>query len=192
MDKRLVRVGEGFVWGLIMAMIACTPEANASPSEKLVSPPEKLVSPQEKPVSPLSERQLALVYCSARNMYYEARGEGIQGMLAVMWVVQNRIDNPAFPNDACTVIIEHGQFPWTNLEKEYMPLDESKTYLVSLHIAASFVRGEQDPDPTKGSLYYHNNVVSPCWITGVKPTVVIGNHLFYKEVSKGTECLEEK
>ena len=48
--------------------------------------------------------------CLTMIAYAEAGGEGSAGMLAVMKVVRNRIADPSFADDACSVALEPGQF----------------------------------------------------------------------------------
>ena len=42
--------------------------------------------------------------CLAEALYFEARGEPIQGQLAVGEVVLNRVEDPRYPNSICKVI----------------------------------------------------------------------------------------
>ena len=46
------------------------------------------------------------ISCLARNVYYEARGESLQGQKAVALVTLNRVENPMFPNTICGVVNE--------------------------------------------------------------------------------------
>ena len=48
----------------------------------------------------------------ALNMYHEARGEGRLGMLAVGWVVLNRMADKAYPETVAEVIYQGCQFSW--------------------------------------------------------------------------------
>ena len=48
----------------------------------------------------------------ALNMYHEARGEGRLGMLAVGWVVLNRMADKAYPDTVRGVIYQGCQFSW--------------------------------------------------------------------------------
>ena len=50
-------------------------------------------------------------HCLALAMYWEARGEGRQGMLAVGSVVLNRVRDQRFPNSVCGVVYEGGEKP---------------------------------------------------------------------------------
>ena len=46
----------------------------------------------------------AEVVCLAENIYHEARGEGIEGMLAVGHVTMNRVESSRFPDTVCGVV----------------------------------------------------------------------------------------
>ena len=42
--------------------------------------------------------------CLAKNMYYEARNQGLAGQLAVSLVVMNRVKDSRYPNTVCGVV----------------------------------------------------------------------------------------
>ena len=42
--------------------------------------------------------------CLAEAIYFEARGEGVEGQFAVAEVILNRVDSPKFPNSICKVV----------------------------------------------------------------------------------------
>ena len=42
--------------------------------------------------------------CLAKNMYYEARNQGLAGQLAVSLVVMNRVKDDRYPNTICEVV----------------------------------------------------------------------------------------
>ena len=46
------------------------------------------------------------VFCVAINAYHEARGEDFNELLAVSQVVMNRVDDPAYPDTACEVVMQ--------------------------------------------------------------------------------------
>jgi N-acetylmuramoyl-L-alanine amidase len=60
--------------------------------------------------------------CMALNLYHEARGEPVAGMIAVFEVVLARVKSAKFPDDICGVVwqqhvkpngVKVGQFSWT-------------------------------------------------------------------------------
>ena len=44
------------------------------------------------------------ITCLAKNMYFEARSEGIAGVVATTQVVYNRVNSEEYPNTICEVI----------------------------------------------------------------------------------------
>lgn len=55
----------------------------------------------------------AAAMCLAMNLWFEARGEGIDGMFAVAEVTQRRVEHPAWPDTYCEVVYQDWQFSWT-------------------------------------------------------------------------------
>ena len=49
----------------------------------------------------------------ACNIYWEARTESVQGMLAVVEVTMNRVDSKKYPDTVAEVVWQHKQFSWT-------------------------------------------------------------------------------
>lgn len=47
--------------------------------------------------------------CLALNIYFEARGEPLQGKLAVGYVVINRVGDKEFPANVCQVVQQGGE-----------------------------------------------------------------------------------
>lgn len=47
----------------------------------------------------------------ALNMYHEARGEGVEGMMAVNEVVHNRLESPLYPDTPCAVVKQPSRNP---------------------------------------------------------------------------------
>lgn len=115
--------------------------------------------------------------CLARNIYHEARGESINGQIAVAAVTVNRLLTRGFPTSICQVVYQPNQFSWVKLLKNHTPKDKAR-YELAHSIASSYVKG-QLKDPTKGSLFYHAHYVLPKWAKKVTKTVTIGNHVFY-------------
>ncbi|QXN67603.1 hypothetical protein [Klebsiella phage vB_Kpn_3] len=52
--------------------------------------------------------------CIAKNIYFESRGEGIKGMMAVAQVTKNRVNSGKFPDSYCKVVYQSNQFSWVS------------------------------------------------------------------------------
>ena len=126
------------------------------------------------------------VDCLARNIYFEARGEGHIGMKAVANVVINRVRHPRFPNTVCGVVFQGVrpnsracQFSWACDGVNRTVNTRSEVWNQSVQIANRALAGKK-PDVTRGALYFHNSTVRPRWAAANRFTVRIGGHYFYR------------
>jgi N-acetylmuramoyl-L-alanine amidase len=124
------------------------------------------------------------VRCLALNLYWEARSEGREGMLAVGWVVLNRVAHPKFPNTVCEVIHQGGEKPpcewsWWCDGRSDRPT-APKSWAIAQDLARKLL-SQPPADPTHGALWFHHEKLGvPRWWKSRKPTAHIGHHKFYK------------
>lgn len=109
--------------------------------------------------------------CLAAVIYHEARGEPVEGKLAVGQVVLNRVKSGDFPNSICGVAFQRGQF--TDLHRVKYDKDTMSIAKRVLHGAAKFMTA---------ATHFHTINASPRWASS--PDFIylgrIGDHLFYK------------
>jgi N-acetylmuramoyl-L-alanine amidase len=122
-------------------------------------------------------------HCLALAVYWEAKTEGPDGMLAVASVVLNRVAHPAFPDSVCRVVTEGGetppcQFSWWCDGKSDRPT-ETAAWAMARRTAETALR-QAPPDPTRGALFFHNTRISTPWTRSRQRTVQIGRHVFYR------------
>ena len=116
------------------------------------------------------------VECLAKNIYHEARGEPLEGQIAVAQVTLNRVQHPQFHNTVCSVVYAPSQFSWT-LDKKKRVRDQ-KAWQASVNIArAVLTQAVRLPDFP--ALYFHTTKVSPRWNRNKKVLAKIGDHIFY-------------
>jgi spore germination cell wall hydrolase CwlJ-like protein len=126
------------------------------------------------------------VDCLADNIYFEAGHEPEKGRVAVALVTMNRVQDPRYPKDICSVVKQKVnytcQFTW--FCQEGKRVSNSHAYREAREVAL-FVYANYDKikDVTHGALFYHADYVNPRW-RGLEKTAVIGRHIFYKESSK--------
>lgn len=127
------------------------------------------------------------VQCLAQNIYFEARGEPIEGKLAVGHVVLNRMADGRFPTKLCSVIRQGGdrhrnrcQFSWWCDGRSDRPRDQ-QAWQESV-VLATLIRAGLIPDPTGGALWYHATHVRPDWAGRLSRSVKIGRHIFYTDI----------
>lgn len=93
----------------------------------------------------------------ARTIIGEARGEPIEGKIAVAHVVRNRLLDGGYGQDMRSVLFAPRQFePWNTRRDELMRISpESRDYQTARRIAEQVMRGDL-PDPTRGALNFAN------------------------------------
>lgn len=116
------------------------------------------------------------LYWLAKIIHTEARGEPLQGQIAVGAVVLNRTNSTEFPNTVYDVIFDkwdvYYQFePVQNGEIHRLEPNDS-----SYEAARRALAGE---DPTSGALFFHNSAISQSAWMASKPVITrIGKHDF--------------
>jgi spore germination cell wall hydrolase CwlJ-like protein len=114
--------------------------------------------------------------CLAKNIYYEARGEPLQGKIAVAQVTLNRVTHRTqFEASICQVVYAKHQFSWT-MEKHREPRGDA--WLEAQALAKLVVQGVAHL-PNFKALYFHNLTVKPQWNKTKELVARIGNHIFY-------------
>jgi spore germination cell wall hydrolase CwlJ-like protein len=117
----------------------------------------------------------------ALNLYHEARGEGSLGMLAVGWVVLNRLADPRFPGTIEGIILQGsgGDCQWAWVCDDAGQPKEERSWHLALQLARQILT-DPPPDPTAGALWFRPvSAGDPKWGTRIARTVQIGNHIFY-------------
>jgi spore germination cell wall hydrolase CwlJ-like protein len=122
----------------------------------------------------------------ALTVWGEARGESYVGMLAVAWVICNRMDQ--YGETVSGVVLKAYQFSFWNTEDPSRPtiseIDFDNSPWLDCYKAASAAYFELSADPTAGATMYLNPAAaSPDWdYSKLKKTATIGNHVFYEEL----------
>ena len=132
---------------------------------------------------------LASLDCLALNIYHEARGEPLEGKIAVGQVVMNRVGDPDFPAGVCEVVKQGGerprdrcQFSWWCDGLSDRP-DDTGAWEDSKGLAGKILAGGLE-DPTRGALWYHVDLVTPDWQMDIVRRGKIGRHVFYVRQSR--------
>ena len=117
--------------------------------------------------------------CIAVAVYHEARGESLEGQLAVAQVIKNRAMSGKYPADWCGVVkqpwqfsfVRHGQFPSVD--------EHSAAWRKAVGITRLAVANAVQSVP-KDCLWYHANYVAPRWSNNLQRVEQIGAHIFYR------------
>lgn len=117
------------------------------------------------------------VDCLAQNIYFEARGEPIEGMVAVGMVTLNRVTNSPRPRSFCDVVLAPHQFSWTSDPSSQV--EDQLAYEFSVRIAAQIIAGDLRLPGIKADHYVNRKKKRPKWARHYRFTRRIGNHWFY-------------
>lgn len=120
--------------------------------------------------------------CLRKAIYFEARGETLEGQFAVAEVILNRVDSGIYPGSICAVVGQRGnggcQFSYVCDGRADAMRDPE-----AVDIAGRIARVMMDGAPrtlTEGAMYFHTRGVKPDWSHRFDRTASIGAHLFYK------------
>lgn len=134
----------------------------------------------DAPTVSAAERELF-----ALNLYHEARSEGRDGMIAVGWVVFNRIESDAFPDSITMVINEPTrrgcQWGWTCDGRSDAPA-EMEMWQLAQEVADLLLSEARPADPTGGAVaFYETFRATPVWLRqGATRTLTLKDHHFYR------------
>jgi len=117
--------------------------------------------------------------CLANAVYFEARGEPIEGQLAVAEVVLNRTLSGRYPQTICEVVEQPWQFSFVNATGRIPEANRSSNAwrrAVAIARIAEAGAGRLLP---RDVLWYHADYVSPSWGRRLARNTKIGLHIFY-------------
>ncbi len=123
-------------------------------------------------------------HCLTEALYFEARGEAVEGQFAVAEVILNRVDDPNFPNTICGVVTQGTgrqyacQFTYT-CDGQSEEITDHTAWNRLGHIARRMIDGAPR-DLTAGATHYHADWVNPQWASLYPQTADIGIHHFYR------------
>lgn len=126
----------------------------------------------------------AELYCLTEAIYFEARGESVDGQIAVGEVVLNRAKSPRYPDTVCGVILQGSanlnacQFSY-KCDGQPEIMDNRRARRRAHEIARLLMRNGQLPVTGKAT-HYHADYVSPRWAKALQKTAKIGSHIFYR------------
>ncbi|NSW85227.1 MAG: cell wall hydrolase [Syntrophobacteraceae bacterium] len=129
----------------------------------------------------------------ARCIYGEARGEGIEGMIAVGHVILNRCDAGGYGEGLKGVILRRRQFSCFNSgDPNFIKLTQPELHDDAISVCRDVARRllemsqeeRKADDPTHGATHYHAASIRPYWTKSLRMVFCrrIGGHLFWKEV----------
>jgi len=134
----------------------------------------------------LARRRAIDLECLAENIYFEARGEPLDGQYAVAEVTLNRTRADHFPHTVCGVVHQTrwdpsrgrfvADFSWTELGA--LSPQDGPDWKQAMAVASAAYEDQHEP-LVPGALFYHATSVHPAWARTRKAVATIGKHIFY-------------
>lgn len=166
-----------------------------SDGQAIEATPQKAVMGRPLTAAPLvlKGRTQSDLDCLATAIYYEARGEGQDGMRAVAQVILNRVRHPAFPKTICGVVYQGArlrtgcQFSFT-CGGAMMQGPKGWVWDRSKAVAEAALNG-QVYRPVGTATHFHTRNVNPVWASRLIRVATVGNHTFYQFAGRGAQIM---
>ncbi|HEX8644699.1 MAG TPA: cell wall hydrolase [Allosphingosinicella sp.] len=148
--------------------------ASISPAAAFSGPLEQQVAAAARVETDDAEQD-----CLASAVYFEARGEGLKGQLAVADVVLNRVRSERYPDTVCEVVEQPWQFSFVNATGRIPEADRSSPAWTKAVAIARIAQTGTARAVDSNVLWYHADYVSPSWGRRLARQDKIGVHIFY-------------
>ena len=127
--------------------------------------------------APLDEQ----AQCMAVAIYHEARGESLDGQLAVARVIMNRAASGKYPPSWCGTVKQPWQFSFVNPRSGQMPgVNASSAAWRKAQAITRLAIANVVPSLSNDVLWYHADYVAPSWGRRLSFVSKIGTHIFYR------------
>jgi spore germination cell wall hydrolase CwlJ-like protein len=114
--------------------------------------------------------------CLATAVYFESKGEPLDGQLAVAQVILNRVDDGRFGRDVCAVVKAPKQFSF--VRGGSMPTPSSAAQWETAKAIALIAVSGSWPEIVPDATHFHATRVSPGW--KLRRVATVGQHVFYR------------
>ncbi|MCP1337548.1 cell wall hydrolase [Futiania mangrovi] len=126
------------------------------------------------------------LHCLATAIYFEARGEPVDGQAGVAEVILNRVSSKRFPDTVCDVVYQGAragtracQFSFA-CDGKPETVTNKPAWQRARALARAIMEG-RTRHVTDQALYFHADYVAPSWARRMVRTTQIGRHIFYRE-----------
>ena len=131
--------------------------------------------------------------CLSEAIYFEARGEPLEGQEAVAQVVMNRVFSGYYPHDVCGVVFQNKyhhlacQFTFACEGKDLSQIDEPDMWQQAKDIAKKMLDGKIWLADIGHATHYHAYWVHPSWVHEMVRLYKLGVHTFYRPRAWGDD-----
>lgn len=118
------------------------------------------------------------LWCVARTVYGEARGESDYGKRLVALTIINRSVKKGV--SFCNIVNAPGQFAGAEAYPSFYSIKNKKEYVNCLEISKATIENYTDASSDEKAIYYfHSRVDNPSWASPSTLTFHEGGHKFY-------------
>ena len=117
--------------------------------------------------------------CLATAVYFESKGEPLEGQLAVAQVVLNRSVSGRYPTTLCGVVKQHAQFSFVRAGV-FPRFDPNCAAWRKARAIARIAQQHLVAALPRDVLWYHADYVAPRWREALIRVEQIGAHIFYR------------
>ncbi len=164
-----------------VAAVDASAQAEAAPQQidtQTAQPPLKAESlAQLVAMSDLPSDMDEETRCLAGAVYFESKGETLNGQLAVAKVVIARRDSGRFASSLCGVVYQPSQFSFVRGGRMPAIPTASQDWKEAVAIAQIAIKDAWE-SPVEGALFFHARRVSPGW--RMQRLAAVDNHVFYR------------
>jgi N-acetylmuramoyl-L-alanine amidase len=156
---------------------AAPAKADEAEAKQGIDAPADVVSQADDGAEEDKTRLSQEMHCLAGAIYFESKGESLEGQLAVGRVVVARSKSGRFPKSYCGVVYQPSQFSFVRGKR--MPrIDTSGQSWANAVKMAKIAHEGSRKTPAEGALFFHAARVSPGW--RMTRLARIDNHVFYR------------
>lgn len=116
--------------------------------------------------------------CLATAVYFESKGEPLEGQLAVARTIINRATSGRFPSGLCGVIRQRGQFSFVHRSGAFPSVHREVRNWRTATAIARIAMDDLWSGAVRDALYFHAKRVAPHW--GMTRLASLGNQVFYR------------
>lgn len=119
--------------------------------------------------------------CLAKNIFFEAGIEPIEGKIAVAQVTMNRLETKRWGDNVCSVVYARKQFSWTLENKKVNEKPAGPLWKESMIALEKFIQGYRIVGLENSRHYHADYINKPYWAKKKRTVETIGQHIFYEK-----------
>ena len=161
------------------AVVQALPEEDPTEIETVDEAPRAQSLRELVDATPATGELSEELQCLAGAVYFESRGEPLDGQLAVAQVIVNRAGDRRFPSSYCGVVYQRSQFSFVKNGNMPRIRTGSTAWKRAKAVARIAHRGLWESKAGE-AVFFHAKYVRPSWSRTKVATATIDTHIFYR------------